>query len=594
MFIALALAACRLDVEPKTTDGTMPDAWTSAGGARAAWTPREPNRSASDVVKQDGSAGVTAGASAGVSGPAPSNAGASARSASDTTGLSSNVSTPTPSDAGAPARTPRPMDDSGAAAASGGSTPPPPGDLRRAADVAQRLVGAAVNAQALQLDDRYAALVASEFNSVTPELALQWAALEPTRGAWHFDEADSIVRAAMSAGQRIRGRAFVSQSEPPSWTADLSGDELLTALHEHIQQTVRRYKGQMYSWNVIQGAIDDSSQLRNGIHAALGVSGMAQAFKWVREEDPDALLIYDDHGIEEPNPKTEATVRLLEDLLAAGAPIDGVGLQAHLDTQSYPSEPGLRANIQRFAALGLSVTYSELDVKTKTVDPEGTLARRTEAQRVVYQLLGGVCATELSCSGITVSGVTDAYTSSAGDEPLLFDASYVRKPSFTGLLRGLSGQLPTAGPTLIRNGDFDDGTSGWTAFSGGTLGAQTAIARSGSAAFMTDRPQTYSGPGQLLPAGLRSEEVLCLTAYLRVDSSSARMNATITATVDGVAGYWWIGTTVATNTGWAEISGCRPIYFSGPVSEATLYFEGPEPGVAVYIDDVKLWTLTSS
>ncbi|HTU60394.1 MAG TPA: endo-1,4-beta-xylanase [Polyangiales bacterium] len=577
--IALALAACQLDVEPNASDSTMRDA------ARSTWTPREPSPSAGAVGNAAGAMGVDAGVSGASAPPAPSDAGAAAGSMGVTAGLSGAFSPPAPNDAGM-------SEDAGAAADSGGSIPPPPGDLRKAADLAQRFVGAAVNAQALQVDQRYAALLASELNSVTPELALQWGALEPARGTRRFDEADSIVRAALSDGQRIHGHAFVSQSEPPSWTTGLSADELLTALHEHIQQTVRRYKGQVTSWNVAHGAIADSLQLREGIHAALGVTGIAQAFKWVKEEDPEARLFYDDHGIEEPNPKTDATVRLLEELLAAGAPIDAVGLQAHLDTQSYPSEPGLRANIQRFAALGLEVAYSELDVKTKTVDPEGTLMRRMEAQRVVYQLLGGVCSTEPSCLGITVWGVTDANTSIAGDEPLLFDASYARKPSFTGLVRGLSGQLPTAGPTLITNGDLDDGTSGWIAFGGGTLSTQTAIARSGSAASVTDRAQTYAGPGHPLPAGLRSQDALCLTAYVRVDSTSARIKATIAATVDGVVGYSGIGTTVASNTSWAEISGCRPIYFDGSVSEATLYFEGPEPGVSIYIDDVTLWTLT--
>jgi endo-1,4-beta-xylanase len=41
---------------------------------------------------------------------------------------------------------------------------------------------------------------------------------------------------------------------------------------------------------------------------------------------------------------------------------------------------------------------------------------------------------------VTFWGFTDAHTWISGDAPLLFDAQYVRKPAYTGVLDALSGR----------------------------------------------------------------------------------------------------------------------------------------------------------
>jgi hypothetical protein len=142
---------------------------------------------------------------------------------------------------------------------------------------------------------------------------------------------------AARAGQFLGGAAdpaaerhrLVSSDELPSWTAGLSRAELMQALHEHILQTVGRSRDPLAAWDVVNDAIDDDTlQLRAGIHATLGVSGLAQVFKWAEEADPAVQLYYSDYGIEGSSAKTTAVHRLVQELIEQGARIDGIGTQA--------------------------------------------------------------------------------------------------------------------------------------------------------------------------------------------------------------------------------------------------------------------------
>jgi len=136
----------------------------------------------------------------------------------------------------------------------------------------------------------------------------------------------SVGGAANSSAARHR---LISSGELPSWTAGLSRAEFMQALHEHIRQTVGRSRDPLTAWDVVNAAIDDDTlQLRAGIHATLGVSGLAQVYKWVEEADPGVQLYYSDYGVEGSSAKADAVYRLVQDLIEQGARIDGIGTQA--------------------------------------------------------------------------------------------------------------------------------------------------------------------------------------------------------------------------------------------------------------------------
>jgi endo-1,4-beta-xylanase len=258
------------------------------------------------------------------------------------------------------------------------------------------LSGVAVRADLLG-DDGYAAAV-TRFGSVTPENELKWEVSEPDKGRYDFAAADRIVDFARDHGMAVRGHALVWHLQNPGWLGDLSAGELRAALRDHIRTLMQRYAGRIGEWDVVNEAVADTGALRHSIWLdKLGPGYIALAFRLAHEADPRAKLFYNDYGAEGEGTKADAVHRLVAGLRRQGVPIDGIGLQAHVDTKP---PPGYAANIARFAKLGLRVELTEIDVRTKDDD---AAARRAQAEQ--YARLVDGCR---PCTRFTVWGLDDA------------------------------------------------------------------------------------------------------------------------------------------------------------------------------------------
>ena len=465
-----------------------------------------------------------------------------------------------------------------------------------------RLIGTAVDVGALAGVPQYATVLAREFNYVTPENAMKWGSLQPTQGAWSFSGADAVVAEAQANHQAVKGHTFVWWQQNPSWIAGLTASQLNAAVMTNITTTVGRYAGVVRAWDVVNEAIDDGTlQLRSGVHQTLGLSGLVQAYQTAHAADPSALLIYNDYGIESPGPKTDAVFALLQNLIALGAPIGGVGIQAHLSTANYVSERGLRDNIRRFASLGLKVNVSEFDTRTVQVLPNDWETRMAQ-ERIAFQMVAGVCATEPSCEALTTWGFTDADTwidaAFGTDQPLEFDDQYQPKPSYDGLIAGLRGTLPASSETLLNNGSCDNGTSGWFPFGSGTLySVPDGVVN--TACGLTGRTATFNGPAQSIGATLKSGDTISVDGYVRIANpststspvTSAPVNMTLFVQTPSDAGtttsFISLGPAVSANTSsWVRISGSTALGFTAAPTTVFLYVEGPGPGVDVQIDQM--------
>ena len=92
-------------------------------------------------------------------------------------------------------------------------------------------------------------------------------------------------------------------------------------------------------------------------HRRTGVS--AAAFR-ARQADPQALLIYNDYSLEQPQ-KRGKLLRLLDRFQAEHVPIDAVGLQGHWDLDRSPLAD-LEATLAALQARHLAVMITELDM----------------------------------------------------------------------------------------------------------------------------------------------------------------------------------------------------------------------------------------
>jgi endo-1,4-beta-xylanase len=342
------------------------------------------------------------------------------------------------------------QDGGGGAGGDGGTA----GDsLRARVSPELPVIGAAVAVDHLADDAGYAELAGREFNSVTPENAMKWEATEPSQGAFTFDGADAIVEFAEEHDQRVRGHTLVWHQQLPAWVTDaLTAEELGAAMDARIDALLARYRGRVATWDVVNEAIDDRGLPRDTlVLRKLGLAYIARAFRRARAADPDAELVYNDYGIEELTPKSDAVYALVADLVARGVPIDAVGIQFHVGAYDLASfdlrEADIRANVQRFAALGLAVHFTEMDVRITSMP--GDLAARLDHQRRVYQLLTAICSSEPGCTSLTFWGFTDRFSWIDGaigpDDPLLYDDDLERKPAYQGVSAGMSGDAGEGG-----------------------------------------------------------------------------------------------------------------------------------------------------
>lgn len=315
--------------------------------------------------------------------------------------------------------------------------------LRTLAQTHNILLGTAVNMDALQHDSEYATTLAREFNEITPENAMKFDALHPTKDTYTFAQADTLVAFAKVHNMQIRGHNLVWYRALPQWITrgSFTRNQLLAIMKEHISAVVSHYRGQVNIWDVVNEAITADGKMRDSIwYRDIGPDYLDWAFRWAHEANPQAHLFYNDYGAEVSNLKSDAIYSLVKGMLQHAVPIYGIGLQMHTSIQNAPLEKDVIANIHRLAALGLKVQITEMDVQIQ--GDTRPVAQRFAAQAQIYHDMLQACLSVKICEAFVMWGFTDRYTwipSATGhpDAPLLFDTSYHPKPAYTTIVQEL-------------------------------------------------------------------------------------------------------------------------------------------------------------
>ena len=315
-------------------------------------------------------------------------------------------------------------------------------------------VGVAVVPPALR-NPAEAALILQQFNSLTPENAMKMGPIHPEENRYYWADADAIVDFAQAHHLRVRGHNLCWHEQTPKWLfkdaqgGPVSKQVLLQRLHDHIDTVVKRYKGKLYAWDVVNEAVaDDSTRLlRNSDwYKICGEDFIAEAFRYAHAADPSAVLFYNDYNTERPE-KRARIYQLLKKLVDAKVPINGVGLQGHWSLYE-PTEKDLRATIERFASLGLQVQITELDVSVYPWEKDRRAKRPGESdaytpamqqrQTAQYNMFFRVFREyKKVLTGVTFWNISDHYTwldtypvAGRKNHPLLFDENFKPKPAY--------------------------------------------------------------------------------------------------------------------------------------------------------------------
>jgi endo-1,4-beta-xylanase len=318
----------------------------------------------------------------------------------------------------------------------------------------QFLIGAALEPH--QLDSEYhAALLTRHFNIVTAENVMKPVSIQPNEGEFTWDEADILVAFARDNGLAIHGHTLVWHSQVPDWMfEDAAGNTLeptpeskelvLQRLETHIRAVTERYRDDIILWDVVNEAIDpveEDCMRRSLWYELTGTDYIATAFRVADEVLPDVSLILNDYSTTDPQ-KRECIYNLVQAMQADGVPIDGIGMQMHVNIES-PSAAAVEQTIQRFAELGeVHITEMDMSIYTNDTDsysvaPEDVLVQQGYRYKELFEVFERQAE---SIETVTFWGMGDDHTwlktwpTTRLNLPLLFDEALQAKYAYWGIV----------------------------------------------------------------------------------------------------------------------------------------------------------------
>ena len=287
----------------------------------------------------------------------------------------------------------------------------------------------------------------SQFDMMTPGNEMKWDTTEPGEGSFNFGPGDTLVAFAQAHSMKVRGHNLVWHSQLPGWVSSLPSSQVQAAMETHITTEATHYKGEVYSWDVVNEPFNEDGTLRqDAFYNAMGTGYIADAIRTAHAADPSAKLYLNDYNIEGENAKSNAMYSLAQSLLAQGVPLSGIGLESHFILGQVPST--MQANMQRFAALGLDVAVTELDDRIQLPASSANL----QQQASDYSAVISDCLAVTRCVGVSQWGVGDADswipgTFSGYGAATMYDQNYQPKPAFNASIAALGGSSGSSSPS---------------------------------------------------------------------------------------------------------------------------------------------------
>ena len=352
-------------------------------------------------------------------------------------------------------------------------------------------------------------LVKKQFNQIVAENEMKWQLIHPRPGAdgYDFEAADALTEFAASNNMSVAGHTLVWHSQTPNWVFegthlppgviekppaapanaetpnaggagngpgtsgprgfgpggngrfrafDLNGprasrEELLERMREHIHTVVGRYKGKIKVWDVVNEAIADSGDevLRKSPWSVIiGPDFIAKAFQYAHEADPDAVLRYNDYGLEKPE-KRRKLIALIQELQEQKVPVTAIGSQAHCNVST--SFGTMDEALTEMETLGLPIHITELDVNSAVggqrgfgadinANPQTTDGGLVaEADKRLADAYAGLFRAFVkhrdAIEIVTFWGPNDALSWRSRGRPLLFDGTNKPKLAFDAVIQ---------------------------------------------------------------------------------------------------------------------------------------------------------------
>lgn len=196
------------------------------------------------------------------------------------------------------------------------------------------------------------------FSMITIENHLKWAMIERAH-----PPVDYVFDWAEEKNIPVHGHCLFWPSYPhcPDWLEGLPTDEIYDNVISHVKEYATEFNGKVVHWDVLNEAISNDE-----IWQECGIELLADCYTTAKENDPTALLMYNDYSLLRNDPiKQDQVIDLVNQLIGMGAPIEGLGIQSHLSIGGLVTPENALKNLDKMSTLNLPIYITELDIGTE-------------------------------------------------------------------------------------------------------------------------------------------------------------------------------------------------------------------------------------
>jgi endo-1,4-beta-xylanase len=221
----------------------------------------------------------------------------------------------------------------------------------------------ATNAEA----SAYREQVKKYFNHAVTENAMKWPDMEPKKDEVHYELVDAMAGWCRTNGIVLRGHCLFWSCHVPEWANALSDVDLRFAIMRRARNVVGHTRGMI-------GEFDVNNEMLHctALSQRLGDSIFRQMCAEASGANPNAVLYVNDYGILEGN-ELNRYEEQIRNLLETGAPVGGIGLQAHFDGAADAGR--IQKALDALSRFNLPIKITEFDC---WADDEAVQARTLE------------------------------------------------------------------------------------------------------------------------------------------------------------------------------------------------------------------------
>lgn len=274
------------------------------------------------------------------------------------------------------------------------------------------------------INQKQSQFIREQYSSITPAIEMKPNIIHPEKDYFDFSKADHFVDFVDKNDLMIRGHCLIWFYKMPKWFTRnflgglLSKEELYKNMETHITTIMKRYRGKVYCWDVVNEAITDKQdqdtfRFYDDLYKIAGEDYFEKAFRIAKKADPKAKLYYNDNFSNNPVKLIKA-YKLIKKMKQKGVPIDGIGIQAHYDVYD-DSAKELETAFKLFSSIGLDIQVTELDISIFDINKTPEDIQKLDInyndfeliQAEKYKAIFDLCRKYKSCKGITMWGAAD-------------------------------------------------------------------------------------------------------------------------------------------------------------------------------------------